>query len=165
MAAGWYQDELKFLIHEFKYHQSLYLTTSLATLLRKRVQNYYQHCPLPSAIIPMPLHRKRTQQRGYNQALELSKCLSKQLNITLLNRSCQRALNTPSQSALSFKQRQSNVNKAFTAQAIAHSHVAILDDVVTSGASANALANALKQQTSSLRVDVWCLAKTPPPNQ
>lgn len=159
LTGGLYRDELKSSIKALKYQDKLHLLEPLASLLLDKLYEFYQHTAKPKALLAMPLHPSRLKQRGYNQALELAKILQQRLSITLLTDSCMRTRNTKAQSELSEKERFKNVKGAFSAKAIGVSHLAIVDDVVTTGASINQLSLALKKQNPHLRIDAWCLAK------
>lgn len=115
---------------------------------------------MPECIIPVPLHQQRLRERGFNQALELSRIISKQLNIPLNYSLCHRDKATPFQSGLSAKQRKQNLKNAFkVAKNHSYQHVAIFDDVVTTGTTVNELARQLKQ--SGVRtIEVWAIART-----
>lgn len=161
IAATLYHSEVDILIKKMKFNDALYLLAPLGQLLLQQIQHFYGQSTMPKAIIPMPLHPKRIQQRGYNQALELSKALQKPLNLPILKKACQRVKNTQSQTLLSPKERAKNIKNAFTAYPIPFSHIAIVDDIVTTGLSAEALSQSLKKANPSLRIDLWSLAKTP----
>ncbi len=117
---------------------------------------------LPQAIVPVPLHRARLRSRGYNQALELAKPVSKRLRIPLLRDALQRARATAAQSELTAVQRRRNVRGAFFARFDGNppQHLAILDDVFTTGATLAECARVLKR-AGVQRVDVWALARAP----
>jgi ComF family protein len=122
--------------------------------LAERVDSY------PDALLPVPLHRSRLRSRGYNQAVEIAKIVSKQLAIPLLS-GIERIRDTAPQSALkTHLERQRNMRDAFRLGYgfSATKHIAILDDVMTSGATVQALASTLKQQGVT-RVDVWICAR------
>ncbi len=117
---------------------------------------------LPQAIVPVPLHRSRLRSRGYNQALELAKPLSKTLRVPLLRDALQRTRDTAAQSELTAVQRRCNVRGAFAArfQDDPPQYVAVLDDVFTTGATLAECARVLKR-AGVKRVDVWALARAP----
>jgi ComF family protein len=132
----------------------------LATLLLEHLLRSNRE-QLPQLLIPVPLHRKRLQERGFNQAVELARPLSRQLDIPLDFSSCRRVRDTRSQSELHVRERQRNVRGAFKLSGkIEADHVALLDDVVTTGSTVTALAKVLRR-TGVGRVDVWALARTP----
>jgi ComF family protein len=122
------------------------------------------HTPgeLPKAIIPVPLHRSRLRSRGYNQALEIARPLAKALRIPLLRDALQRTRATDAQTELSALRRRRNVRGAFVAHFEDHvpRHVAVLDDVFTTGATLAECTRVLKR-TGVARVDVWALARAP----
>jgi len=119
---------------------------------------------LPQAIVPVPLHRARLRSRGYNQSLELAKPLSKSMRIPLLREALQRMRDTAAQSELTAVQRRRNVRGAFLAHFDSDppQHLAILDDVFTTGATLAECARVLKR-AGVKRVDVWALARAPTP--
>jgi ComF family protein len=117
---------------------------------------------LPKAVIPVPLHRSRLRSRGYNQALELARPLAMALGIPLLRDALQRTRATDAQTEFSALQRRRNVRGAFAAhfEDDVPSHVAVLDDVFTTGATLAECARVLKR-AGVARVDVWALARAP----
>jgi ComF family protein len=114
----------------------------------------------PDAIVPVPLHPQRLRQRGYNQALEMARLLERRLALPVAAACCQRIRSTQAQSALAARQRRSNIRGAFDVTAPLPRHLAILDDVVTTGATVSELARVLRRHGCE-RVDVWALARTP----
>jgi ComF family protein len=116
--------------------------------------------PRPDALLPVPLHVDRLRERGYNQALELARPLARASGIALLIDALQRPRETPAQSGLSALQRRRNLRGAFAvrADAVLPQHVALVDDVMTTGATAHECALAL-QRAGVLRVDVWAMAR------
>ena len=117
---------------------------------------------LPQAIVTVPLHRSRLRGRGYNQALELAKPLAKALGIPLLHDALQRLRATDAQTDLSAIQRRRNVRGAFAVRE-GHAlpeHVAVLDDVFTTGATLGECTRVLRR-AGVARVDAWALARAP----
>jgi ComF family protein len=101
-------------------------------------------------------------ERGFNQSLLPASHLSKKLALPLLKNGCQRVRNTTPQTTLPWKERSRNVKQAFTCSAdLSGSHIAIVDDVMTTGASMNALALTLKRAGAS-KVSAWVIARTLP---
>ena len=85
----------------------------------------------------MPLHPKRLRERGFNQALEIARSIAKAMNIELIPDGCERIRNTPPQTELPWKSRIKNVHKAFNCKLdLEGKHVVIVDDVMTTGATA-----------------------------
>ena len=117
---------------------------------------------LPDAIVPVPLHRSRLRQRGYNQALELAKPLAKHFGVSVSRDALRRSRDTHAQTELTALQRRRNVRGAFVANpdGKAPGHVAVLDDVFTTGATLAECARVLKR-AGAQRVDVWALARAP----
>ena len=153
-----YASPLKELIAHLKFHNNL----SYAPLLAQTFVDSIKHRKnnLPECIIPVPLHQQRLRERGFNQALELARIIAKQLYIPLDYSLCQRKKATPFQSGLNAKQRKQNLKNAFSVEKIhSYKHVAIFDDVVTTGTTVNELAKELKQSGVET-IEVWAIART-----
>ncbi len=115
-----------------------------------------------SCLIPMPLHPDRLRTRGFNQSLEIARLLSKYWELPLDKHSCQRIKNTHPQASLKLKDRIKNVNNAFECRAdLHHQQVLIIDDVMTTGASLNALAKVI-MQAGAESVSCLVMARTIP---
>ena len=100
---------------------------------------------LPDSVIPVPLHSSRLISRGYNQSVELSRSLSKQLGVDLDTVTCKRVRATLPQTDLPVKKRKQNVRNAFSvSEKISYSHVLLVDDVITTGSTINELARTLR---------------------
>lgn len=113
----------------------------------------------PDIIIAMPLHPQRIAERGFNQSLELAKMLSQTLHIPI-HAGCKRILHTPPQAGLNQQQRIRNMRGAFSCQhSLQGLNIAIVDDVMTTGASLNELARQLKQHGAA-HVQCWLVART-----
>lgn len=151
-----YNDEISYLNSQLKFGAQFKIARLLGSLLAEELKSIEQ---LPNCIIPMPLHSARYHERGFNQALEIGKCVASCLRIEINHRACVRRKDTPHQTGLSAKQRRQNIRNAFAMiNPVAASHVAILDDVMTTGATANELAKVLKK-AGVKRVDVWVCAR------
>lgn len=154
------------LISRFK-HQSQW---PLGRLLAEQLSRHLQHAfdeglPRPDALLPVPLARKRLRQRGFNQAQMLADWLSAALSIPVDTKLLSRVQDTPSQQKLDAASRRRNLRQAFAVTdepQIVGRHVAVIDDVLTTGATAEALARLLKRSGAE-RVDIYCLARTPKP--
>lgn len=115
--------------------------------------------PLPECLIPVPLHPLRLRERGFNQALELARPISRQLHLPLKPQVVQRRLHTRPQSELAGAIRRRNLRHAFhVATPIPYQHVALIDDVVTTGSTLNELAKALRQ-TGVKTIQIWAIAR------
>jgi hypothetical protein len=115
----------------------------------------------PDIILPVPLHPQRMRERGYNQALEIARALSRELAIPVDPSLCARLRATPPQVGLEREERRHNVRGAFgVIGPVAARHLVILDDVVTTGGTAGELARVLRQ-AGAARIDLWAVARTP----
>jgi competence protein ComFC len=122
--------------------------TRLSDPLGRRLAATLEHLNWPvDLVIPVPIHRNRLQQRGYNQAQLLAERVSAALEIPCLPAALRRTRDTPSQVGLNTEERQANVSNAFQAEAgkVAGKAVVVIDDVCTSGATLAACAQALQQ--------------------
>ncbi|HQU98021.1 MAG TPA: ComF family protein [Nitrosomonas sp.] len=146
------------LIRSLKYQSHLAIAPILANLFLKQFNHSLQ--PLPDLIIPMPLHPIRLRERGFNQAIEISKPIAKRLKIPLMIDHCSRIRDTTPQADLPWSERQKNVHKAFHCDSdLSGQHVAIIDDVMTTGATLNELAKTLRQQGAA-EISNWIIART-----
>lgn len=144
------------LLLQLKFAAGLHHARLFAALLATRLAD----TPKPDCIIPVPLHPRRQRERGFNQAVEIARPLSKLLRCRLDLHSCIRARPTPPQSLLSAPQRRRNLRGAFTlARPLTVRHVALVDDVMTTGSTLNALSNLLRHAGVE-RIDVWVCART-----
>lgn len=150
-----FEEPLRTLLHDFKYRRGLYLVSFLAQLiLMKLPANAFQI----ECLIPVPMHRERLRQRGFNQAAELAKFIGRVLNIPCNMHVCEKIIHTLPQAGLNATQRQKNLHSAFQANTIPYRRVALIDDLLTTGSTANELAKTLKQQGIE-HVSVWCCAR------
>ena len=151
-----YDANMAFFVTRLKFHRQYQYARLLGRLLADQVADA---CELPECIVPVPLHPNRYRERGFNQSIEIARHLSKQLRLPLDLNSCRRNRDTRHQIELPAKQRRNNMKRAFSVTGIRpYRHVAIVDDVMTTGATVSALAWALKQQGIA-RVDVWVCAR------
>jgi ComF family protein len=156
-----YAPPLDYLVQRLKFHQDLALARLLGQLLAQHLASLPG--PRPSVILPVPLHRRRLAERGYNQALEVGRPLRAALGIPLEPGLAQRVRHTGTQTRLSAGDRQRNLRGAYAlADRPLPGHIAILDDVMTTGTTVNELARLLKS-AGVARVEVWVLARTPAP--
>ncbi len=131
-------------IHQLKYRN----LRALAALLAQLLNDYLITNPIPGEVlVPVPLHRKRLRERGYNQSSLLAKELGKLAKLPVVDDCLIRQRHTPPQARTStLDERYSNVADAFTCcdQRLRGKQVLLIDDVSTSGATLNACAVALK---------------------
>jgi ComF family protein len=152
-----YRPPVDYLIKRLKFAGELSLVPMLATLLAARLRT--RAAVLPELLIPVPLHSCRLRERGFNQATELARCVGRELAIENGPRCCQRHRNTQPQSLLSPTARRINLRNAFSLRDTSlPRHVAIVDDVMTTGHTSNELARVLKQAGVE-RIEVWVIAR------
>lgn len=157
-----YQAPLDGFVTRLKFQGRLNYGPLLADLMRAGLK---PERPQPEILLPAPLHSKRLQERGFNQAAEVTRWLSKRLEIPWSADLLQRVRYTKAQSGLDRKQRHQNVRGSFLFRPdINYRHIAIIDDVVTTGATAEAMASAVKAEGIET-VEIWALARTPEPGK
>ena len=158
-AAFRYQQELVQLHHNFKFKRKLAAGRLLAELMAEQLSASPRS--MPELLVPVPLHAQRLRERGFNQALELSRMLSALLSVELDADSLVRSRHTRAQSSLPRNQRSGNIRNAFRmASPLGCCHVAIVDDVMTTGVTANEIARVLRRAAVG-RIEVWVVASTP----
>lgn len=157
-AACTYARPLDRLLPRFKFHGDLAAGRLLAQLL----VDACAPLPRPDLVLPIPLHRTRLRARGYDQALELAKPLARALGLPLRDDALLRLRPTAPQSELSAIARRRNVRDAFVVRSDAPlpAHVVLVDDVMTTGATLHAAAQALRR-AGVQRVDAWVCARVP----
>jgi ComF family protein len=151
-----YQGSVRRCITAFKYQQQLPLAQLFAQQMASALSTRQD---LPDCLIPIPLHQRRLRQRGYNQAAEVAKILASKLNLDYRPELIRRVKSTQSQSTLTFKQRKKNMRQAFSCKsAELPSHIALIDDVMTSGYTCGEAANLLKRHGVKT-IEVWTIAR------
>lgn len=144
----------------FKFHEQLDYGVFLADCLWQSLQTGYEAGDWPQTLIAVPLHRQRLQRRGYNQALLIATRLAHLSGIALARRAVIKTRATLPQTTLSRSLRRKSLRRVFTVvQPLRASHVAIVDDILTTGATVQELARTLLR-SGVQRVDVWCIART-----
>ena len=158
VAAFRYATPLDRLMPRLKFHADL----AAGRLLSQLMASCLADADRPDALVPLPLHRGRLRERGYDQALELARPLARHLALPLRSDLLKRVRATPPQSRLDAVQRRRNVRGAFRVDDTGDipAHVALLDDVMTTGATVHAAVRAL-QRAGVQRVDVWVCARVP----
>ena len=141
---------------QLKHSQATHLAKGLCRHSRAAFRKSW---PPPQVLLPVPLHRKRLLERGYNQAGEIARIWSAELDIPLDRRSLTRTRATPMQAGLSAKQRADNVRQAFSySPARDYRHVAVIDDIVTTGSTVSEITQVLHRAGVEF-VEVWALAR------
>jgi ComF family protein len=158
IAAASYAFPIDALLHSLKYESKLVLAAVLADLLTARISPE----GLPDFILAMPLHPAKLRERGFNQALEIARRISKTTGVELLPLASRRINDTRSQTGLPWKEREKNIRGAFTCDTdMSGKRIAIVDDVMTTGATINELAKALRKGEAG-HVSAWVVARTLP---
>ena len=151
-----YQPPVDHLLKRLKFSGELALGPLLGELLAGQIRQRTD--PLPRQLVPVPLHPARLRERGFNQATELARAAGQRLGIPLALRLCRRQRNTEPQSLLSHTARRLNLRNAFTVGGTPAAHVAIVDDVMTTGHTTHELARTLRQAGAET-VEVWVIAR------
>ena len=163
IACMSYTLECQYLIKQYKFSQQPQLHLLFSGLLSRTItSNIMQHnYNLPEALICIPLHKKRQAKRGYNQAQLLASALSKQLQIPLIaEKQFIRARYTAPQAQQTAVERSANMHNAFqVTQRFSVKHIALIDDVVTTGETIKAACLTLFAAGIE-RIDIWCIART-----
>jgi ComF family protein len=154
-----YSYPIDHLVRAFKFHQQLTYGRVIGELLSTAVQRRGD-VRLPTVLLPVPLAAARFKARGFNQAIELGRVLEKRLGIPLCTDVIVRTRATAEQAGLDRVARRKNVRKAFSVIApLPAKHVAIVDDVITTGSTMNELARVLKRAGAE-RIEAWAVART-----
>ncbi|MFT3664714.1 ComF family protein [Piscinibacter sp.] len=158
-AALDYAEPWSGLIRRFKFHGHSELASVFAGLLREAVRD----APVPDLVLPAPLSATRLRERGFNQSWELARRLGAPADAHLLLR----MRDTPHQAELPLDRRAANVRGAFALEPlrlreVEGQRIAIVDDVLTSGATAAEMARTLLAGGAA-GVQLWVLARTPAP--
>lgn len=141
-----YEAPMVELITQMKFGKKITHASILDYLFSKHFAQLLAGKSKPDAILPIPLHPRRLAKRGFNQSLEISRSLSKAIDVPILLDLARRIKNTQSQTDLSKKSRRQNVKGCFKLlQKPIYSHIVIVDDVVTTGATTKEMASLLKK--------------------
>ena len=162
-AALRYEWPVDRLIQQFKFNRNLVAGRALANAMAQTMATQLQQQKKPDYLLPMPLHHSRLRGRQFNQAGELANQLGELLNIPVLNHHVLRKRATRTQSLLNARERRRNMRGAFTTNSsvsLAGKHIAIVDDVMTTGNSVFSLAKTLKK-AGVTTVDAWVAARAP----
>jgi ComF family protein len=156
LAVLYYRYPVDAMLRRYKYQGLLAVAELLGDLLATRATA----APRPDVLVPMPLYRQRLHERGFNQAAEIARVAAGKLGLELDLQACQRTRPTPPQAGLKLRERVKNMRGAFACSTrLQGKHVALVDDIMTSGASLNELARTVKQ-AGAVRVDCWVVART-----
>jgi len=166
IVAADYAPPLDQLILALKFGGNLALAPLFSRLLADALFEQRATTPVPDVLVAVPLGQRRLAERGFNQALEMARPLSRALGIALEPRLIVRVRETNEQARLPPDERRKNVHGAFALPAgmgkrIQGMHVGVVDDVVTTGETMNTIATTLKRHGAA-RVTCLALARTPP---
>lgn len=160
IAALEYRFPADVLVHALKFRGELALAALLARLLVERIAPE----PRVHMVLPVPLSARRLRERGYNQALEIARHVAGATGARLAPQACERSRDTPAQTDLPWAERAANVQGAFRApRSLDGATIAVLDDVMTTGATLDEIAGELKRSGASCVVN-WVVARTLPPD-
>lgn len=152
------------LLQAFKFHDALDLAPALASAMHRSW--LAQGAPAFDLLLPVPLSGTRLRERGYNQAAVLARTLGRRVRTPVLVDAVLRALDTPAQATLSRAERLTHLRGAFVVEPAAaprlrERRIAVIDDVMTTGATVFELARTLRR-AGARTVHAWVLARTPP---
>jgi ComF family protein len=150
------------LVQAFKYQGRLALAGWCAdAIVASRAQCA---APIPAHVVAMPLAAERQRERGFNQAAEIARAVVARMGATLIDTGIRRIRATAPQAALPWEERTTNIRGAFEcAVDFAGMDVAVVDDVMTTGATLAEFARTIKA-AGAARVENWVVARTPPPH-
>jgi ComF family protein len=162
LAACAYLFPLDRLVQALKYEHRLALAEPLGDALAAAALRVPDSIARPDALIALPLAPARQRERGFNQSVEIARVVGRRTGLPLVT-GLVRTGDAPAQATLPWAQRRRNVRGAFAcATSFAGQHVAVVDDVMTTGATLEAAAAALVR-SGAARVDAWVVARTLPP--
>ncbi|QEY19032.1 ComF family protein [Cellvibrio sp. KY-GH-1] len=155
-----YEHPLDFLIHQFKYRRQL----TSGKLLGEMLADTCRQAERPDFLVPAPIHWRKRWRRGFNQTELLARQVGKLLQLPVVDALRQTRYHE-SQKDLGRKQRQKNLRQSLALRnkfkaRVEGAHIALVDDVVTTAATARALSELLLK-AGAQRVDIWALARTP----
>lgn len=154
-----YEEPIRHLIQSLKFGSGHAHARLLGTLLADSI---HLARPLPEAVIPVPLHPRRYAERSFNQSLEMARIVSAHLRIPLDYNTCRRMRSTEAQARLHSGERRRNIRRAFVVSPdFRYKHIALLDDVVTTGATVSELATELRKAGAD-QIDIWTCARALP---
>jgi len=154
-----YQDPIDQMLCALKYHQQLSFARTAAGLIADMVSESDR--PRPDLLVGVPMTHRAVRKRGLNQAVFLARLIGRQLGIPAKSTLIKKLRETDRQSTLNASQRQRNLKGAFHCKgSLKGKHIALVDDILTTGATANEISRVLKAAGAN-RVDIWVCARTP----
>lgn len=166
LAGVDYDASARVLIHRLKFQRDTSVMAALIRPMMAAIERYRTDLSdtvdWPDGLVPMPIHARRRRERGFNQARLIADELGRRLGVPVYGHVAQRVTMSDPQSKLDAAERRKRLRGAFVADGALPAHVAIVDDVMTTGSTADSLARVLKK-AGVTRVTVWVLARTPRP--
>ena len=154
-----YQDPIDQMLCALKYHQQLSFARTAAGLITDTVRESGE--PMPDLLIGVPMTHRAVRKRGLNQAVFLARLIGRQLGIPVKSTLIKKLRETDRQSTLNASKRQRNLKGSFHCKgSLEDKHIALVDDILTTGATANEISRVLKAAGAN-RVDIWVCARTP----
>ena len=154
-----YQDPIDQMLCALKYHQQLSFARTAAGLITDTVRESGE--PRPDLLVGVPMTHRAVRKRGLNQAVFLARLIGRQLGIPVKSTLIKKLRETDRQSTLNASKRQRNLKGAFHCKgSLEDKHIALVDDILTTGATANEISKVLKVAGAN-RVDIWVCARTP----
>ncbi len=158
-AAFRLQPPIQHGVHALKYHADFAQARLLGELMAQRLAT--RSAPMPNLLVPVPLHPLRLMRRGYNQAVEIARVIARRCSIRLAHDAASRRRATEDQIGQSRAARRRNMRGAFEVKAdLRETHVALVDDVMTTGATFDELARACRA-AGATHIEAWAAARTP----
>ncbi len=155
-AAFDYRFPLDTLLHQLKYNGNLVL----ADFAGKSLFEVIPASEKPDMIFAMPLFPARLKERGFNQSVEIARRVEREINAPLIIDGYHKIRDTKNQADLPWKQRQANVRGAFACELdLKGKHIAVIDDVMTTGATLNEFSKVIKKQGAT-KISAWVVART-----
>ena len=153
------QTPIQHYVHALKYHADFAQAQLLGSLMAERL--VHRPAPLPRLLIPVPLHPLRLMRRGYTQALEIARVVGARAGIPVTAHAVARIRPTEDQIGQSASARRRNMRAAFgVRKALNGQHIALIDDVMTTGATLDELAH-ICRRAGAARIEAWAVARTP----
>lgn len=153
-----YEAPINEFVTQLKFSSQFQLLPVLCDYLIDKIEQHYGDSALPSAIVAVPLHSKKLIQRGFNQSQLIVDRIAKVLDLTIITKGVYRTKMTNAQSGLDSVERKGNMKNAFQIECKLPEHIAIVDDVVTTGMTVSELANQARLHGAK-KIDIWCLAR------
>jgi ComF family protein len=144
------ESQVQQILHQIKYNSNEYLAEYMGKLMGERLKESYQNIDL---VVPVPLHKRRIEERGYNQSERIGRGFVEVLGTELSTTFAHRIVNTPSQTNKNKNERFENMKDAFQWKKLSNKNILLLDDVITTGATMDSLINAMpKEWNNSIQI-------------